>query len=284
MKKNKFLFTLFIIICFSACKVKIEKNDNLNGVFWIPENSIITSPIFKKHTHVIKAPDGYVYLGTSKDGKIIKSNQPDIIMGCLCTEKKGTCGIEYDNNNNAYCGLATIDCGPCFMLVETKNEEIISGGFINPSIGISFMQEGENLPYIFDEVLKVDEFREEFNNFLLQFYPTLEAIPECEIKGDKMIAPVDFEFVAINAFNRSAIVLLPNLKAPEKAIKGKEYMCSCIQQSTSGHLQYCPPRFRGYWSCQPNPCELCGPALIVYDVSANDQVISTTIVFKPFIY
>jgi len=240
--------------------------------FWLPENTTIETIEGENGDEIIMtAPEGYLYYGFSSDSSLITYDDKvapsgnSVTVTCDCTdgddEKCGPVGNDGIVNCVIQPGCNTCERKEKVQDPTTKEEgiEILSGGFINPSLGITFAQPEDDLPYAFEAMLYYPEIKQQLDNYMLNFYSNLNEIPQVNSNDDFIIAPEGYKFVVLNVYGRALAVLLPDTKEiKEVGASGYTYSCPC--NGTSGKCKH-KSNIAGYhWCKKPNsnPCsEAC---------------------------
>jgi len=256
---------------------------------WLPKGSSIENIEGKTENKiVITAPDGYIYYGLTMDGSIIIWEEKEqgggsVTVTCNCTEgnAENCYPVGFDGKINC---VMSAGCTKCERKETTSSPiskteyEILSGGFVNPNLGVSFAQTNDSLPYAFEAMLQYPEIQAQIESFLLQFYSDLNDIPETQSDNGVMFAPDGYRFTVLNVYGRALLTLLPETKGLTSA-GGTTYTCSC--SGTSGECNtkstWSP---RGtFYSCEKNASNPCDQACNTMTVSDPDKKTNYTYLY-----
>ncbi len=255
--------------------------------FWLPDKTKIEKIEGKDENQIIfTAPEGYIYYGYTTDSSLIiwdnkSQTRSSVSVTCDCTNGSDDNCSPVGNGGEVSCVIQT-GCTSCDRVEKAKNDdtkieyEILQGGFVNPSIGISFAQPDEDLPYAFEALLAYPDVQEEFETFILQFYNSMEDIPMAIDNGDYMTAPDGYKFSVLNIYGRALVVLLPESKSINN-VGGYTYSCPC--NGTTGKCKV--KSSWGYYFCKKsssNPCNEACNTMTVEDEQSR-QVYTYTYYF-----
>ncbi len=242
--------------------------------FWLPDKTKIERVEGKNGNRIIfTAPEGYIYYGFAIDSSLIVWNNKEqgggsVTVTCDCTNGSDDDCSPVGHNGKVSC-IISAGCTTCKRIEKatdpvTKTEyEILSGGFVNPSLGVSFAQPGEEIPYAFKALLYYPEIKQQLNKFMLQFYADLKMIPETVSNEESIAAPEGYKFVVLNVYGRALVTLIPESKGINAA-GGHTYTCPC--NGTSGTCK--EKSFMGYHFCEKpdsNPCNKACNTMTVKD-------------------
>ncbi len=242
--------------------------------FWLPDKTKIEKVEGKDENQIVfTAPEGYIYYGYATDSSLIvwnsKAQGGSVTVTCDCTNGSDDNCSPVGHNGTVNCviepGCTTCDRSEKAKDPVTKTEyEILRGGFVNPSLGVSFAQPNEELPYAFEALLHYPEIKQQLDNFMLQFYSDLNDIPMVTGDDDFITAPEGYRFVVLNVYGRALVTLIPNTKSVN-AVGGHTYSCQC--NGTSGNCEV--DSSWGYYYCEKpnsNPCnEACNTMTVEDD-------------------
>ncbi len=252
--------------------------------FWLPENTTIENIQGENGGEIIMtAPEGYLYYGFSSDSSLISYNNKTLPFGssvtvtCDCTNGSDENCDPVGHNGTITCVIEP-GCTTCERKEKVKdpdakeNEiEILTGGFINPDLGISFAQPEDNLPYAFEAMLYYPELKVQFGSFILNYYDDFNAIPEPIGDGGQVTAPSGYRFYVLNAFGRAIVTLLPENK--EAGAGGVSYSCDCSGTGVCDVKKKYVPLAGAFYFCEKNesnPCTKACNTMTVSDDSKNE--------------
>ncbi|GAB4321112.1 MAG: hypothetical protein Kow00127_13510 [Bacteroidales bacterium] len=291
MKNNAFL-TVFIAFIASTFLFSCSKHQNEQipkevmeeicptckaEKFWLPEGSTIEYNLEKDATEiVITAPEGYLYYGLAADSSLItwkekESGGNTVTVTCKCTDGDAEKCNPVGNDGSVKCVISP-GCNSCDRIEKAKSQvtkqeyEILTGGFVNPGIGVTFAEPNEELPYAFEALLEYPEVKAQLESFMLQFYDNLSDIPSLNINETSISAPSGYKFVILNVYGRALTILLPESKDITSA-GGYHYTCPC--NGTSGVCKV-KNKFGYYFCTKPdsNPCnKACNTMTIEDDIT-----------------
>jgi hypothetical protein len=246
--------------------------------FWLPERTKIEKVESKDGNQIIfTAPEGYAYYGYTTDSSLIiwdnkSQGRSSVSVTCDCTNGNDDNCSPVGHNGEITCVIQT-GCTSCDRIEKAKNDdtkieyEILHGGFVNPSMGISFAQVDEDIPYAFEALLAYPEVQEQFETFMLQFYNNMEDIPAAIDNGVFFSAPEGYRFTVLNIYGRALVVLLPERKSIND-VGGSTYSCPC--NGTSGECDtkktWSPMGY--FYSCKKdssNPCNQACNTMTIED-------------------
>lgn len=245
--------------------------------FWLPDNTTVQKTTDPQGDTIIEiiAPENYYYLGLSTDSTLITFAAPGnpnnkVTVTCDCTDGSDEKCKPIGHNGEITCTILA-GCNSCERKektnVSTREEfEILTGGFVNPSAGVSLANTTEtDLPYIFESLLMYPKIYKEYESFMLKYYENINDIPVPGDDGDTEYAPEGYLFFAVNVYGRALITLLPDdagQKAP--SISGTKYTCPC-----NGDNGKCKVKNTlGYRYCKKpktNPCDKACNTMTVED-------------------
>ncbi len=245
--------------------------------FWLPENTVVQKATDQFGDTIIEiiAPENYYYLGLSTDSTLIAfapSGNPNnkVTVTCDCTDGSDEKCKPIGHGGEITCTILA-GCNSCERKektnVATREEyEILTGGFVDPSAGVSIATTSESdLPYIFESLLMYPKVYKEYETFMLNYYDSLDEIPVPEQSEDVEIAPEGYRFYVLNIYGRALITLLPDdpeNKAP--FISGVKYTCPC-----NGETGKCKVKNKfGYRYCEKpetNPCSKACNTMTIED-------------------
>lgn len=243
--------------------------------FWLPAKTTIEKFTTKDGIEeiIITAPEDYIYYGLTIDSALIQYESKaapsgnSVTVTCKCTDGDLKKCNPIGNNGQINC-VVQAGCTTCERIEKvkdpiTKSEfEILAGGFVKPSLGVSFALEDEELPYAFESLLFYTEVNQQLENFMLNFYSSIEEIPQPSIDGEEITAPEGFRFAVLNVYGRALITLIPDNKNI-KSVGGYTYKCPC-----SGTAGKCKVKSSwGYYFCEKDGCTEPCNTMIVEDKS-----------------
>ncbi len=308
--KNIRLFVYFGIasilagIIIYSCNKDSSKPSNLSSIpaevlddicqtcesyeFWLPEKTEIEKKESKEGNQIVfTAPAGYLYYGFAKDSSLIvwDNKTPGgntVTVTCDCTNGN-------DDNCNPVGNGGTINCviQPGCTSCERKEKaqnptaktefEILEGGFVNPSLGVSFAQPNDELPYAFEALFHYPEIKLQLDEFMLQFYSDLSDIPIISSEDETITAPTGFQFVVLNVYGRALVTIIPESKGINEA-GGYTYTCPC--NGTSGNCK--TKSSFGYYYCEKPSSNPCNQACNTMTVNDNKKKVSYSYIFYHF--
>lgn len=300
------VFVLLIIVGIGfliySCKEKSSttikpqqsiKNDTvcLTCIFptiYVPPSSSI---IQVNDTITITAPKGYIYLGFYYDSTLIPESCLKTTVGgsitvtCNCTKGNQDNCIPVGHKGDISCYISA-GCTTCDRIVQTgsgnngeskstKSEtRILSGGFINPALGITLASENDTLPYAFEAMLYYSDILQKLDAFMLQYYSSLDSIPTPISDSGSLTAPKGYNFVVLNVFGRALVTLLPNKNL--KMAGGSTYTCPC--SGTSGSCT--TTSTLGFYFCKKVNCNKACNTMTV----SNGEETKSTIISYSYTY
>jgi len=209
------------------------------------------------------APKGYYYYGISTDNNLFlyegkEQGGGSVTVTCKCTDGNANNCSPVGNGGKIACVIED-GCNSCSRsqsVKSSKGEEfILNGGFVMPELGINFAKEGEDLPYVFESLFLYPDVVEQYTEFLLMYYNSLDEIPDVVIDDNSAIAPEGFRFVVLNIYGRTSISLLPDNEITKTAPGGGTYSCPCTGQGK------CKVKSTfGYYTCEKDGCDVCNGA------------------------
>lgn len=231
MKKLSFL--IVIAALFSSNLGYSQSQDATSGCddcatpwIWAPLDSRFE--VNTDSSMTIYPPAGYIYVGTDDNGENQKVGG-GITVSCSCSKGSGNClPFVYKDTPGCYAD----GCSECSMVVGASvggvDISFASGGFINLTEGVNFVDKGVQIPAVFKEMRELPEVDKAFEDFVNKIYKG-EPIPVL-IKGDDFIAaPEGYIMAVINIFGRATVIPVPITEFPEAAIGGGKASCSCTQ-------------------------------------------------------
>jgi hypothetical protein len=242
--------------------------------FWLPDKTEIEKVEDKDENQIVfTAPEGYIYYGFASDSSLIiwdnkEQGGGSVTVTCDCTNGSDDNCSPVGHNGTVNCVISA-GCTTCKRKEKatdpvTKTEyEILSGGFVNPSLGVSFAQPDEELPYAFKALLFYPEIKQQLDEFMLQFYADLNEIPEAINNEESLVAPEGYKFIVLNVYGRALVTIIPESKGINSA-GGHTYTCPC--NGTSGICE--EDSFMGYHYCEKpdsNPCDQACNTMTVED-------------------
>jgi hypothetical protein len=252
--------------------------------FWLPENTTIEEIEGENGVEIIMtAPEGYLYYGFSSDSSLISYEDKappfgsSVTVTCDCTNGSDDNCNPVGNNGIINCVISP-GCTTCERKEKVKdpvtkeNEiEILTGGFINPDLGITFAQIEDDLPYAFEAMFYYPELKVQFDSFILNFYENFNEQPEPIGNGEQVTAPPGYRFHVLNAFGRAIVTLLPENK--EAGAGGVTYSCDCLGTGVCDVKKVWNPFGGNYYFCEKNesnPCTKACNTMTVTDDTKNE--------------
>lgn len=247
--------------------------------FWLPDKTKIEKDEGKDENQIVfTAPEGYVYYGFATDSSLIvwnnKAQGGSVTVTCDCTNGSDNNCSPVGHNGTVNCVIEP-DCTTCDRKEKAKDAitkteyEILQGGFVNPSLGVSFAQPNEELPYAFEALLHYPEIKQKLDTFMLQFYEELDDIPLVTSDDELLIAPEGYKFVVLNVYGRALVTILPTSKSVKSA-GGSTYSCPCNGTGNCLTKSKWAPGGSYYFCEKPNsnPCtEACNTMTVEDDES-----------------
>ncbi len=241
-------------------------NTCVSNPFWLPNNTKIEEIKDKNENKIVfTAPKDYIYYGYTDDSSLIVWDSKDqgggsVTVTCDCTNGSDENCNPIGHDGDIKCVISA-GCTTCERKEKAKNPttkkeyDILSGGFVNPSLGVSFAKPDEELPYAFGALLQYPEVKKELDKFMLQFYTDLNDIPVATSDNEQVTAPKGYKFVVLNVYGRALITLIPDIKNINSA-GGYTYSCPC--KGTSGKCKV--KSTWGYYYCKKHSSDPCDKA------------------------
>lgn len=246
--------------------------------FWLPEKTKIEKKEGKEGNQIIlTAPAGYLYYGLANDSSLFVWDKkvPDgstVTVTCVCTNGNSEdCNpVGHDGTINCVIRPGCITCERQEKVMDPTKQtglEILSGGFVNPGLGVSFAQPDDELPYAFEALLQYPEIKLQLDEFMVQFYGDLSEMPVISTEGATATAPAGYRFVVLNVYGRALVTLIPETKGVSE-VGGSNYTCPC--NGTSGSCKV-KSSFGYYYCVKPsaNPCNQACNTMTVEDTQKN---------------
>lgn len=256
--------------------------------FWLPDKTKIEKVEGKDENKIVfTAPEGYIYYGYAKDTSLIVWNSKEqgggsVTVTCDCTNGSDDNCSPVGHNGTVNCVISP-GCTTCDRKEKTADPiakieyEILQGGFVNPSLGVSFAQQNEELPYAFEALLHYPEIKQQLDDFMLQFYDDLDDIPLATGDNEFLSAPEGYRFVVLNVYGRALVTILPISKSINSA-GGSTYSCPC--NGTSGTCK--TESSWGYYYCEKSSSNPCNEACNTMTVEDDEQKVVYTYTYYFF--
>jgi hypothetical protein len=275
MKKIIYLLVVVSFICLNACKPNQEEAsrqasskspssptdkemeaigrsmaemESESEVLWYPEQTTIDSSPGKV---IITPPSTYVYVGVdSLTGQVVVEKR-NLVITCDC-KIGGSCNPT--SNGNSYACVSS-DCNKCIMTVRRGSSAFKMGsGFVKGSYEVRILAKEEVLPGAFAAMFEVEDLKRNFDSFMLNYYPSIGAIPNFIEKDGAFIAPNGYTIVMLDVAGRAAPVLLPN-SAVDTSTQATGGSASCRCNKAGGGCV--PARSGASITCSANGCKSC---------------------------
>lgn len=213
---------------------KLKKEDGCycenNYRMWIPQNSKIQ--VNEDNSIKIVPPSGFIYVGFDENGILRQSygdNGTKVSCNCLV---KGKCLPFVGTGPGGSTAGCAGDCTSCDMtqsVIDSSGQEIViyTGGYIDLTQNISFIQEGQELPSAYKAMFELEFVQKEIISFLKTVYQGLSQPTLRE--GDNFIStPNGYSMGMINVFGRATAIPIPTISMQAaNGVGGGTARCEC---------------------------------------------------------
>lgn len=160
------------------------------------------------------APVGWEYIGYDKNHKVVQlGSQATKTINCTCNTS-GTCKpFKSDSPFGSTQGCV----GTCTNCTMTQSGgkfgrilDIEEGGYYMPGAQTRVLNNGESIPAVFDALLQLDRFQNEYSKFMKKAYQGKELQRPVYLEDGSVTAPKGHSLVAISIMGRGMGVILPD--------------------------------------------------------------------------